>query len=59
MVDGEYEIFRRSDQFGGHPMSGMAHFGPVSGDHRMIQEIASDVRAVFRALDKEIERINR
>lgn len=44
---------------GGHPMSGMAHFGPVSGDHRMIQEIASDVRAVFRALDKEIERINR
>lgn len=59
MVDGEYEIFSRSDRYGGHPMSGLAHFGPVSGDHRMIGAIASDVRAAFEALDREIERINR
>lgn len=58
LVDGEYEVFGRSDQYGGHPMSGLASFGPVQGDHRMIGAIASDVKEMFEALDKEIERIN-
>tara|TARA_R110000868_G_scaffold344294_1_gene605274 strand:+ start:690 stop:929 length:240 start_codon:yes stop_codon:yes gene_type:complete len=47
MVDGEMETFSRSDHYGGHPMSGLASFGPVQGDHRMIAAIAEDIQTAF------------
>ncbi len=46
-VDGEPTVFTRDDAYGGHPMSGLASFGPMSGDHRMIRAIALDIKAVF------------
>lgn len=49
-VDGEDTIFSRSDEYGGHPRSGYAQFGSVSGDWRMIRSIADDIKAVFDLL---------
>lgn len=40
-------MFNRHDQMSGMPMSGWADFGPVGGDHRMIRQIAEDVREAF------------
>lgn len=46
-VDGEKTTFSRSDRYSGHPLSGFAYFGNVSGDHRMIQDIAENIRYAF------------
>jgi hypothetical protein len=50
-VDGEREIFSRSDRYRGHPKSGAASFGGVSGDWRMIRDIADDIAEAFRQID--------
>jgi hypothetical protein len=47
IVDEEETLFSRSDKYSGHPMSGLAYFGTIYGDHRMIQQIAEDVEQVF------------
>lgn len=49
-VDGEMEVFSRSDRYAGHPLSGLASFGPVQGDWRMIETIASDIKAAFELI---------
>ena len=51
-VDGEWEIFSRNDFHSGHPMSGLASFGPVQGDWRSIEAIADDIRAAFAETDR-------
>ena len=51
-VDGAMETFSRRDVYGGHPMSGLAHFGPVTGDWRSIQDICDDITAAFREIDR-------
>ena len=50
LVDHEPEVFSRSDVYGGHPMSGLASFGPAQGDHRMIAAIAEDIEEAFRRI---------
>lgn len=50
MVDGEMEVFSRTDRYGGHPLSGLASFGPVQGDHRMIRAIADDIQTAFELI---------
>lgn len=47
VVDGDVEIFKRTDRYGAMFGSGLAQFGPVMGDWRMISNIAEDVRYVF------------
>ena len=50
-VDGVETKFTRDDVrryfSGGHGMSGLRSFGPVSGDWRMIDAIAQDAKAYF------------
>jgi hypothetical protein len=50
-VDGVETTFTRQDVRnyfrGGHGMSGLRSFGPVSGDWRMIDMIAQDAKAYF------------
>jgi hypothetical protein len=55
MVDGEKEFFRRDDVLSGHPMSGLRHYGPIFGDHRMIQTIYDDMQYVFALLKTKAE----
>lgn len=50
MVDDEWQVFTRFDAYSGHPLSGYAYYGPVSGDHRMIRQIAEDMETVFKLL---------
>ena len=50
MVDGEMEVFSRTDHYSGHPMSGLASFGPVQGDWRMIEAISFDIRRAFELI---------
>lgn len=52
LVDGDLEVFHRNHVYGGHPLSGLASFGPVQGDWRMIEVIADDVQAAFREIDR-------
>ena len=54
MVDGEEMVFSRSDRYNHMPGSGLAHFGPATGDWRPIERIADDIRAAFEQLDKEV-----
>lgn len=49
-VDGELVIFDRSDRLSGHPMSGLASFGGVTGDHRAIAQIAEDITEAFNII---------
>ena len=50
VVDGEKEIFSRSDRVTGEQMSGLRFYGSVYGDWRMIEQIAEDMEAVFNLL---------
>ena len=52
IVDGEEEIFSRSDTYGGSMGSGWATFGPVGGDWRMIETIAEDIQYCFELMDE-------
>lgn len=52
IVDGDREVFRRDDVYSGHPLSGWANYGPVGGDHRMIEAISSDMEYVFNLLNQ-------
>jgi hypothetical protein len=55
-VDGEREVFSRSDRLGGRPsLSGLRHFGPVVGDWRMIEMIAADIDMAFRKIGGEAD----
>ena len=47
IVDGFKMIFSRDDQYSGQQGSGLAYFGSVSGDHRMIRAIADDIEMAF------------
>lgn len=47
IVDGEKTTFSRSDRYSGHPLSGFASFGSVSGDYRMIYDIAENIGYAF------------
>jgi hypothetical protein len=51
-VDGELETFSRDDVYSKRFGSGLAHFGPVYGDWRAIQDIADDIAAAFREIDR-------
>ena len=48
-VDGDAEVFTIEDvrNYGHMGMSGLASFGNVMGDHRMISHIYSDIRDYF------------
>lgn len=50
IVDGEPTVFSRSDRYGGHPLSGFASYGSVSGDWRMIEAICNDMQYCFDLL---------
>ena len=52
MVDGEKEVFHADDEYGGHPLSGLASYGNVQGDHRMISAIAEDMQAAFELINQ-------
>jgi hypothetical protein len=52
IVDGEREVFSRDDVFSAEPGSGLAYFGPVRGDWRMIQTIEEDVSSAFEFIDR-------
>ena len=58
LVDGEPEVFSRKHRYSQMRGSGLAYFGPVVGDWRMISAIHGDVTELFATLDREIERIN-
>lgn len=51
IVDGSEEPFSRSDRYSQMPGSGLAHFGPVTGDWRMIEAIADDIAEAFTRVD--------
>ena len=51
IVDDEEQVFNRDDRVTGYQMSGLRHYGPVYGDHRMIEAIADDMRTVFELIN--------
>jgi hypothetical protein len=57
-VDGERTIFSRDDCYGGQAGSGVAYFGSVVGDHRMIAAIAEHVETAFQNIDAEVSNGN-
>lgn len=54
IVDDDPQLFHRCDKYGGHPLSGLASFGGIYGDHRMIQHIAEDITAAFNLLKQTV-----
>lgn len=50
IIDGDWEVFNRADQYSGHPLSGFATYGSVSGDHRMISHIYNEMQELFALL---------
>lgn len=51
-VDGEREVFSRSDRVAGNPLSGLRHFGPVIGDWRAVQNLSEHIEAAFKRIDE-------
>lgn len=49
-VDGEWEVFSRSNQFSQQFGSGLASFGPAIGDWRSIEAIAEDITEAFERI---------
>ena len=52
LVDGGPEIFTSSCQLGQQQGSGLAFFGPVFGDHRMIEALAEDIKESFKIINQ-------
>lgn len=50
LVDGEEEFFNRDDEMTGQFGSGLAFYGLIYGDHRMIEHIYDDMQQVFELL---------
>lgn len=50
IVDNEKTIFSIDDSYSGHPLSGLAFFGSVYGDHSMIRAIAEDIEYCFNLI---------
>ena len=49
IVDGELVTFNRKDEHWGNT-SGLAHYGSVSGDWRMIHNLANDIGEAFNLI---------
>lgn len=52
-VDGKWEVFSREDKYGGHPGSGLASFGSVCGDWRMISTIQQEIEWAFEIMQAD------